>query len=104
MKKSNLCGVVLDLVQRTYPRILSRCRAKWPKQRGEYTLLDIVHDTILKVMRDEGVESMSEDEFIEHFLYRVNTTIYQVTHDKKAQHKAYANYQTFEKTVTDEEA
>ena len=97
MKKNNPCSV-LDLLRKTYSTLLARCRAKWPRECGEYTLFDLVHDTVIKVLNDPKAQQMTDEkEFADYFMWRVNTTIYQVTHDKKTRQKNYADYKTFKR-------
>lgn len=97
-------GEVLEQLKRLYPRILRQCKKQWPKSDGEITLCDIVHETIIKLLSDEKAAEITDDEeFVKHFLYRANTTIFQAHHDKKKQKKAYANYKIAQKSQADEE-
>ena len=94
-RESKIYGEVLESLKRLYPTILLRCKSKWPKPCGDITLYDIVHDTIVKLLSDEKASTITDDEeFVKYFLYRANTTIFQATHNKKSQKKAYAHYQT----------
>lgn len=97
-------GEVVERLKRLYPHILRRCKKQWPKSDGEITLCDIVHETILKLLSDEKAAKITDDEeFIRYFLYRTNTTIFQVQHDSKKRHTAYAHYKTAQKSQADEE-
>lgn len=94
---------VIERVTRNYPAILRRCAERLPRQRGELTIYDIVHDTVLRIIHDHRAAMMDSDkEFINYFLYRTNVIIYKTTHDRKLLHKAYANYHQAQETATDE--
>lgn len=78
---------------RNYPAILRRCAELFPRQRGGLTIYDIVHSTVLKILKDEHAASItSNDKFLEYFMYRANTIVYKDVHDNKQRAKAHANY------------
>lgn len=105
MSATKLYGDIVDILNRTYPAIIAGCKRRWPNSQGEVTLLDVIHETIIKVLSDENVSDIkNDDEFIKYFLWRANTVIFRIVHDKKKQKKAYANYKTAEKySQADEE-
>lgn len=89
----SLINAVMSLMTRNYPAILRRCAEQFPRQRGSLTIYDIVHGTVLKIVKDERAAAITSDsEFLDYFMYRANTVIYKEVHDNKQKIKAYANY------------
>lgn len=83
----------VEYLRRCYPTILRRCAEKMPRQRGDLTIYDVVHDTTLRILRDPRVvEIKNDEEFVEHFLYRASAVIFKAVHDEKLKHKVYAYY------------
>lgn len=93
MSEKIIYPIVIERVTRNYPVILRRCVDKLPRDRGDLTIFDIVHDTVLRVITDRrAVEIDSDAEFVRYFMYRANTVIFKEVHDKKLLRKAYADY------------
>lgn len=104
MNKKTIYPIVIERVTRNYPAILRLCIDKLPRNRGELTIFDIVHDTVLKVVSDHRAAEIDNDaEFVRYFMYRANTVIFKEVHDRKMLRKAYANYQTTKEKDTSAE-
>lgn len=93
MSKKVIFPKIVERITRNYPAIVRQCIANTPPSRGDLTIFDIVHDTVLKIIYDPHAETItSDEEFVKYFVYRSNTVIYKEVHDKKQLHKAYADY------------
>lgn len=94
--------VAMALVQKNYPTILKRSVEAVPRIDGTVTMYDLVHDTILKLLKDPHVlEVQSDEEFVEYFLHRQKTVIFKLVHDKKLRLKTDANYHKTQKEASD---
>lgn len=93
MSKKIIYSAIIERVTRNYPAILRRCIDKLPQQRGDLTIFDVVHDTVLKIIYDaRAADIQSDEEFVNYFMYRTNTVIFKEVHDNKLMRKAHANY------------
>lgn len=93
MMTENQINAIMSLMVRNYPAILRRVAMEFPRSRGDITIYDVVHGTVLKIVKDEHAATItSDEEFIKYFLYRANTVLYKEIHDKKQNVKAYAYY------------
>lgn len=93
--------VAMTLLRSNYPTILRRMAEVLPPLRGGATTYDIVHSTILKIVRDSHVLTINSDaEFVNYFIYRSKTVVYKMIQDEKLRHKTHANYnKTFEENT-----
>lgn len=100
----SLINTVMSLMTRNYPAILRRCAEQFPRQRGDITIYDVVHGTVLKIIKDEQAAAITTDkEFVDYFMYRANTVLYKEVHDQKQNIKAYANYRKEIQTAESED-
>lgn len=91
--KEKIYPEAVEYLRRCYPAVLRRCAEKMPRQRGDLTIYDVVHDTTLRILHDPHVVEIKDDaEFIEHFLFKASAVIFKAVHDEKLKHKVYANY------------
>lgn len=103
-KKTPIYEVNIERVTRNYPIILRRCAEKLPRQRGDLTIFDVVHDTVLRIIHDHRATQMATDrDFVDYFMFRTNAVIFKETHDMKSMRKAYANYLKAQAEVASDE-
>lgn len=91
----------MTLLRNNYPTILRRIVEVLPPLKSDVTTYDIVHSTILKIVRDSHVLEIDSDaEFVDYFIYRSKTVVYKAIHDKKLRHKTHAYYHETKKDLS----
>lgn len=94
VKRGKINRKVLDAVARNYAKLRMLCNCR---PYGSYcgkSYEDIFQDTVLYVIQDENVPSLSTDaEIINHFCYRYRMIEYQTINDYKLlKETPYADY------------
>ena len=92
----------MEFLQKNYPAILKRSTEALPYLQGEWTLYDVVHDTVLLMLKDPNVLAIKDDaEFVDFFLYRQRTIVFREIHNKKLRFKTHANYHQAQKDFSE---
>lgn len=85
---------LIDKITRNYPAILRRCAEQLNLRKGTLTIYDVVHETVLVIVKDNLAEQIPTDgDFVDYFMYRANVVVFREVHNKKNIHKVYAHYQ-----------
>lgn len=86
---------LIDRITRNYPVILRRCAEQLHLRKGTMTIYDVVHETVLVLVKDNLASQIPTDgDFVDYFMYRANVVVFREIHNQKSIHKAYAHYQS----------
>lgn len=92
---------LIDRITRNYPAILHRCAEQLHLPKGILTICDVVHETVLVLVKDDLASQITTDgDFVDYFMYRANVVVFREIHNRKSIYKAYAHYQ--QENETDE--
>lgn len=104
-KKGKVNKKALDAISKNYSKLKELCNYN---KRGCYcskSYEDIFQDTILFVVHDSGaVDLVTDEEIINHFLYRYKMVEFQTINDNKMLKEVkYADYIQAKETGTEED-
>lgn len=94
IKKGKVNKAVMAAVARNYDRLKRLCAVGGHGIYGGEGFEDIFQDTVLYVIQDSASATLqSDDQIVEHFLYRFNMIKFQRINDDKARREVeYADY------------
>lgn len=94
IRKGKVNKTVMEAVARNYDRLKGMCGAGIHGIYGGEVFEDMFQDAVLYVIQDSAAVSLkSDDQIVEHFLYRFNMIKFQRINDDKARREVeYADY------------